>query len=143
MFNLLQRSLLATTTAALTLGTTAVRAGEVSDAFKPSPTHPNDNSATTLVVPAKAAFLPSSSPTNPNPPPDRARRSLAKFLFVAQVPNRQIAQRQEQPSNTSSKKRPPANNDTRVLNEQLEESRQAQNESEQNLRNRKPLPGGE
>jgi hypothetical protein len=58
-----------------------------------SPTKPNDNSTTLVVpVPAKAASLPSSSssPTNPNPPPDQAR-SLAKPLFVAQVPS-QIAQ---------------------------------------------------
>ncbi len=61
----------------------------------PSPTKPNDNS-TTLVVPAKAASLPSSSSsqTNLNPPPDQAR-SLAKPLFVAQVPS-QIAQGDKQ-----------------------------------------------
>jgi hypothetical protein len=129
--------------AVLTLGTSAVRAGELP--VPPSPTNPNDNSATTLVVPVstKAASLPSSfpSPTNPNPPPDQ--RSLVRTLFIAQTP-KQIAQGDEQPSNTSSNKRPAeSNNDTQVVNRQLEQSRQAQIESAQNLRNRKPVPGGE
>lgn len=106
----------------------------------PSPTNPNSNPATVVQINNK---VPPLSPTNPNPPTnggDQAR-IFVKPLF-AQVPS-QIAQRQEQPSNTSSNKRPDENNDTQVVNRQLEQSRQAQIESAQNLRNRKPVPGGE
>jgi hypothetical protein len=62
----------------------------------PSSTNSNSNSVTTLVVPVYSASLSSSFPTNPNPPPDQAR-SLAKPLFVAQVPS-QVAQGDGQPN---------------------------------------------
>jgi hypothetical protein len=62
---------------------------------KPSLTFPDNNHPeTTLVVPAKAASLPPSSPTNPNPPKGDQARTSVKPLFIAQVP-RQIAQTSE------------------------------------------------
>jgi hypothetical protein len=127
--------------AVLTLGTgAAVRAGELPKEFQPSSMNPNP--VTVVRANNRAVSLPPSSPTNPNPPPDQGR-SLAMPVFIAEVSS-QIAQRQEQPSNTSSNKHPAeSNNDTQVVNRQLEQSRQAQIESAQNLRNRKPVPGGE
>jgi hypothetical protein len=116
--------------AVLALGTSAVRAGELP--VPPSPTNPNDNSATTLVVPVptKAASLPSSfpSPTNPNPPPDQ--RSLVRTLFIAQAPN-QVPQNegQQRPSGEGDYRQPGAR---RIV--QLEEQkREAINQFRQKL----------
>ena len=114
--------------AATTIGSAAVAENKL-----PAPSDPN----------TVAVFTP--SPTDPNPPTkgDQAIRQLSEPVLFAKVSS-QIAQRQEQPINTFGNKRPAeSNNDTQVLNRQLEQSRQAQIESAQNLQNRKPVPGGE